>query len=116
MKRKATAPPVDRPTLRLRRLRKAVGLSQVEVAERLGKDQSAIARWEKGEAEPRLSELLQLAAIYKCSLGHLVQDGDGLSDEERNLVSFLRNNPVHRKILLSQLDVLIETVPTAKAK
>lgn len=86
----------------------------MEVAELLDKDQSAIARWERGEAEPRLSELLALAQIYGCALGGLVVGGDGLTDDERNLIGFLRGNPVHRKILLSQLSVLKETVPTAE--
>lgn len=92
----------------MKALRKRTGLSQIEVAEKLGKDQSAIARWESGKAEPRLSELLALAELYQCSLGHLVDNGDGLTDEERAFIAFIRANPVHRKLFLGQMEVLRE--------
>lgn len=107
---------LDPRLLRMRKERDGTGLSQLDVAQMLNKDQSAIARWERGEAEPRLSELLILAKIYGCALGNLVVDGDGLTSEERALIQFLRANPVHRKILLSQLDVLKETVPPIAAE
>lgn len=97
----------------MRKLRKKKNLSQTDVAERLHKDQSAIARWERGEAEPRLSELLALADLYGCALGHLVEGGDGLSDDERALIMALRKNPVHKTILLSQLKVLQDNLPNS---
>ena len=101
MRKKPRLKLTERTTLLLRTLRKARNLSQIEVAERLGKDQSAIARWERGESEPRLSELLDLAEIYQCALGHLVKDGDGLTAEERELIRFLRDHPQDAKILMS---------------
>lgn len=104
----------DRPRLRLRTLRKAKGFSQTDVAEALDKDQSAIARWERGEAEPRLSELLLLAKLYGCALGNLVEDGDGLSDDERQLIGSLRANPLHKRLVLSQVAVLQEASSEAK--
>lgn len=107
---------LDPRILRLRKARDDTGMSQLEVGQILKKDQSAIARWERGEAEPRLSELLLLAKIYRCALGNLVVDGDGFTAEERALIAFLRANPVHRKILLSQLAVLKETVPPVAAE
>ena len=99
------------PALRMRKLRKAKRLSQTDVAELLHKDQSAIARWERGEAEPRLSELLALAELYGCALGNLVEGGDGLTDEERILIQALRDNPLHKRLLISQLDVLRDAAP-----
>jgi transcriptional regulator with XRE-family HTH domain len=47
--------------LALRRMRLHAGLSQRELAERIGSTQSAIARMEKGEAEPKLCTLEKLA-------------------------------------------------------
>jgi transcriptional regulator with XRE-family HTH domain len=45
----------------LRELRQRAGLSQRELAERIGSTQSAVARMEKGEAEPKLCTLRKLA-------------------------------------------------------
>ena len=45
-----------------------LGLSQTEVAERMGTSQSAIARFESGEFDVRLSTLERYAAAIGCSL------------------------------------------------
>ncbi len=48
------------PLIRNARLR--AGLTQVELAERVGTKQPAIARWERGESEPRVDTLTSLLA------------------------------------------------------
>ena len=56
----------------LRRMRLHAGLSQRELAERIGSTQSAIARMEKGEAEPKLYTLEKLAeALGRDLLVHV---------------------------------------------
>lgn len=59
----------------IRQWREAAGLSQQQLAERIGTTQSAISRWEHGRDEPRLSTL---AAILRgCGLtGELVVGED----------------------------------------
>jgi transcriptional regulator with XRE-family HTH domain len=52
----------------LRELRQRAGLSQRELAERIGSTQSAIARMEKGEAEPRFRTLEKLAQALNQDL------------------------------------------------
>lgn len=47
--------------LALRAMRQRAGLSQRELAERMGSTQSAIARMEKGETEPKFCTLEKLA-------------------------------------------------------
>ena len=42
-------------------MRQAAGLSQSELAARVGTTQSAIARWETGEVSPRLNTLARIA-------------------------------------------------------
>ena len=41
----------------IRSVRQAAGLSQHELAQRIGTTQSAVSRWEAGRDEPRLSTL-----------------------------------------------------------
>jgi transcriptional regulator with XRE-family HTH domain len=54
--------------LALRELRRRAGLSQRELAERIGSTQSAVARMEKGRAEPRLCTLEKLAEALNRDL------------------------------------------------
>jgi transcriptional regulator with XRE-family HTH domain len=50
----------------LREARLRAGLSQAELARRTGRAQSGIARWERGDVEPRLSTLVEL--VRACGL------------------------------------------------
>lgn len=49
-------------------MRTELGLSQTEVAARMGTSQSAVARLEAGDADPRLSTLERYAAALGRSL------------------------------------------------
>jgi transcriptional regulator with XRE-family HTH domain len=51
--------------------RKAVGLSQDQLAERLKIDRSTVARWEAGESEPQPWKRRPLATVLDISLEHL---------------------------------------------
>jgi transcriptional regulator with XRE-family HTH domain len=50
----------------LKEARKRAGLSQAELARRTGRAQSAVARWERGDVELRLSTLVEL--VRACGL------------------------------------------------
>ncbi|POA19504.1 hypothetical protein C1886_12370 [Pseudomonas sp. FW300-N1A1] len=58
---------------RLRDLRKAIGFTQAGLAKALGVSQQAIARWEKGDAEPSLTMLRDLATVVGTSVDDLVE-------------------------------------------
>jgi len=57
----------------LRRLREAAGLLQEELADRLGKDQSFVSRFERGERRLDLVELDEIAAACGVDLARLVK-------------------------------------------
>jgi len=102
--------------LRLRQVRDAAGLTQTDLAELVDKDTSTISKWERGEQNFSVLDLLRVADALKCPPAALIENGDGLSDDERGLIIHLRTNPIHKKILLSTLDTLIETVPPVAAE
>lgn len=52
----------------IRHLRKKIGLSQEELAERLGLNRGNIASYEKGTAEPKICNLLNLSHFYRVSV------------------------------------------------
>ena len=55
--------------------RQAAGLSQTEVAARMGTSQSAVARLESGESDLRMSTLERYAAAIGSGLGWQLQAG-----------------------------------------
>lgn len=63
---------------RLKDLRKQAGLTQVDVAEKLGISQPAYASWERGAKKPTQENLVKIAQILNVSVDYLV----GNSDEE----------------------------------
>lgn len=61
---------------RLKELRIECGLTQVQLSEKVGCNQSMIARWESGECEPTLSSLVKLSEILNCTIDYLVGKSD----------------------------------------
>ena len=58
--------------LRLRRLRKARGETQPELAKLLGLSRSAVSMYESGEREPKYELLTAIAAHYDVDLDYLL--------------------------------------------
>jgi ribosome-binding protein aMBF1 (putative translation factor) len=62
--------------------RRAAGLSQTEVAARMGTSQSAVARLEAGEADVRASTLERYAAAVGHQISWRLQGGQHSEEEE----------------------------------
>lgn len=62
---------------RLAKLRKKHGLSQEDLADKLGISRQAVSKWERAEASPDTDNLISLAKLYNMSLDDLLN-----SDEE----------------------------------
>lgn len=56
--------------------RENAGLTQKEVAEMVGVDQSSVSLWENGKNKPRVSVLVKLAGIYCCTLEEILREDD----------------------------------------
>lgn len=57
---------------RLKKLRKDAGLTQVDVAEKLGISQPAYASWERGIKKPTQENLVKLSKILYVSVDYLL--------------------------------------------
>lgn len=57
---------------RIYNLRKNMGLSQKDFAEKVGVSQSAINFWENGKREPRMNQLIQICQALNIELSELV--------------------------------------------
>lgn len=63
-------------TMRLRELRKARGISQLKLAMDLNTNQNTISRYETGEREPGIAELIALADYFDVSIDYLLEQTD----------------------------------------
>ena len=68
----------------IRSYREKMGLTQEALAEKLGRTQQAIALWESGEREPKISMLQELAAVLGCTIEDLLKDSDKEDSENDN--------------------------------
>jgi transcriptional regulator with XRE-family HTH domain len=61
--------------------RKKEGLSQEELAARIGITRQAVGKWECGEASPDINNLLSLSSLFNVSVDRLIK-----SDDECNIL------------------------------
>nr|DAR15138.1 MAG TPA: Repressor protein CI [Caudoviricetes sp.] len=54
--------------------RKNTGLTQKEVADQIGVDQTAVSFWENGKTLPRASLLSKIASLYGVTVDELLSD------------------------------------------
>lgn len=77
---------------RLKKLRKDTGLTQVDVAEKLGISQQAYASWERGMKKPTQDNLVKIAQILNVSVDYLVGNSQETLDELDNIELLFRMN------------------------
>ena len=58
--------------MRLREIRRAKGISQLKLAMDLNTSQNTISRYETGEREPGIKELIRLADYFNVSVDYLI--------------------------------------------
>ena len=63
---------------KLLELRRREGLSQEQLADRLGVTRQSVSKWESGAAVPELSKLVALSDLFSVSVDYLV----GLTDRQ----------------------------------
>ena len=58
--------------MRLKELRKKKGVSQLRLATELNTTQNTISRYETGEREPGIDELIKIADYFNVSVDYLI--------------------------------------------
>ena len=58
--------------MRLKEIRKAKGISQLKMAMDLNTNQNTISRYETGEREPGIAELIRIADYFNVSVDYLL--------------------------------------------
>lgn len=67
---------------RLLEYRKQMGLSQEELAEKIGISRQSVSKWERAEASPDTDNLIELAKIYNVTLDELL---NGKAEEPKEI-------------------------------
>ena len=62
--------------MRITELRKAKGVSQIRLAMELNTTQNTISRYETGEREPGIAELIKIADYFGVSVDYLIGHTD----------------------------------------
>jgi len=94
----------------VRSARLAAGLSQAELAERLGTTQSAVSRWERGHDEPRLNSLN--AIMSACGQRLWLQvEADGV--DRAQIRQQLAMTPEQRLASVTNLSRILSTTERA---
>ena len=84
--------------------RKELGLTQAELAERLGMSNKSVSKWERGVCLPDVSIYMELCEILGVSLNEFIA-GEDLSEDriieksEENIVEVTKNELIKRKKL-----------------
>lgn len=58
--------------MNLKKIRRAAGISQLKLALDLNMSQNTISRYETGEREPGIAELIKIADYFNVSIDYLV--------------------------------------------
>lgn len=61
--------------LQIKKRRLAAGLTQAELAEKIGVTRSAVALWETGRKYPRGKDIPLIANLLHCSIDELYEHG-----------------------------------------
>lgn len=95
--------------IKLKQLREEAGLSQAQLAMKLGVRQSTVGMWENGTNKPRNALLEKMASIFNVSTDYLLgradvahEDPSDMTDDEREMWELreaARRDP-DRKMLL----------------
>ena len=86
------------------RQRSRSGLTQEQVAERLGVGNEAVSRIERGIVMPNIERLVELATIFGCETADLLTEGSSRSeDQARRIYALLSRLEVADRDLVMDL-------------
>ncbi len=91
-------------------LRRKCGLSQEQLAEKLGVSRQAVSKWESGTSSPEIDKLILLSEFFNVSIDYLVKEQDELSGDnapDRDLKDTQANSQDKSKIQIIGLAICV---------
>ncbi len=84
---------------KIRELRLEKSLTQTELGEILGVNQTAIGKYERGELEPNCQNLIKLADLFECSIDYLIGRTDDFGNISVPMNAGEQLSPAEKKLL-----------------
>lgn len=102
---------------RVKKLRKDFGLTQKELAEKIGLNEAVIGSYELGNAQMTIKNAIKLSRFFGVSIDYLVGNSDEegivinneLNDFENNLINELRNLSDRDKMLILKFIIFLNS-------
>jgi len=96
-------------------LRKALGLSQEQLAEQVGVSRQSISKWETGQSVPELDKVVALSRVFGVSTDTLLGNKTETEDtaEPATMDSYVRANLLRRFFTLGCVTVLVGVIALA---
>ena len=100
----------------LRILRKKAGLTQIDLAEKLGVSIATLRRWEAGETAPSGTRIIELANLLEISPNEIISDSDRENSPKSNKPSITYPNDERSNgmLVFEEGGTRIELPPTEK--
>ncbi len=89
---------------RIREARKEIGLSQADLAGKIGVSQPAVANWESGVHDPRRLMLAKIAEALQVSAGWLASGARSLVEADKHPVAAYIRRPIQHTPVISFAD------------
>ena len=89
-------------------LRKRQGMSQEELAEKLGVSRQSVSKWEGAQSTPDLNRILQLSEIFGVSTDTLLKDTEELSAAAAPVQETVETEPPLRKVSMEEANSFLE--------
>lgn len=74
-------------------LRKEKGMTQEELAYKLGVSRQSVSKWELGECEPDISKLKEISKLFQVSTDNLLFDQEVLNNKKVTNVTIIKIIP-----------------------
>lgn len=104
----------------IKRFREDMGLTQGDLADKLGVARSTVTQWENGWSSPRMGMVQKLAGVFRVTTSDIVADNETPTDSDPDFDRLARNyralGPEGRAALVATSDALAERLPPALEK
>lgn len=104
----------------IKRFREDMGLTQGDLADKLGVARSTVTQWENGWSSPRMGMVQKLAGVFRVTTSDIVADNETPTDSDPDFDRLARNyralGPEGRAALVATSDALAERLPQAPEK
>lgn len=80
--------------MKLQQLRKAKGLSQEALAEKLNVSRQAVSKWETSEGYPEMDKIILISDLFQVSIDYLMKDGNSSYQEDISQKYFMNTQRI----------------------